>query len=258
MTTQRRPFVAGNWKMNLDRAGAVRLTDAIVSHGSSFAAIDVAICPPFPYLLPIHERLAGSKIGLGAQNMFFEHGGAFTGEVAASMLNDCGCKYVILGHSERRQILGETNETVNRKVRAALGANLLPILCVGETLAEREGNRTNDVVGTQVRYGLMGVPHEQLRQVTIAYEPVWAIGTGKVATPAQAEETHAFIRQTLTQMYGADLAQIVRIQYGGSVKADNALGLLSLPNVDGALVGGASLKAEEFLGILHAAVKAMG
>jgi triosephosphate isomerase len=256
MTTVRRLFVAGNWKMNLDRAGCQRLADALHGLASQFASVEIAVCPPFPYLLAVQERLAGGKIALGAQNMYFEASGAFTGEVSAAMLADCGCRYVILGHSERRHVLGETNEVVQRKVRAALGANLQPILCVGELLSEREEGKTHEVVGTQVRLGLLGVPHEQLRQVTIAYEPVWAIGTGKVATPAQAEDVHIFIRQTLTQMYGADLAQVVRIQYGGSVKPDNAEHLLSLPNVDGALVGGASLKAEDFLGILAAAAKA--
>ena len=256
MPTPRRLFIAGNWKMNLDRAACAALADAVRGEATKFPAIDLAVCPPFPYLAEVHERLNGSRVALGAQNMHFEAGGAFTGEVSAAMLKDVGCKYVVLGHSERRHVLGEGNEFINRKVRAALAANLLPILCVGELLAEREAGKTNAVVEGQLRNGLMGVAHEQLRQVTIAYEPVWAIGTGKVATPEQAQEVHAFARKTLTALYGPDLAQVVRIQYGGSVKADNAQALMSLPDVDGALVGGASLKAGDFLGIVHAAAAA--
>ena len=256
MPTPRRLFVAGNWKMNLDRGTATALADALRGEAEKFPTVDIAVCPPCPYLAAVHERLAGSRIALGAQNMHFEANGAFTGEVSAAMLLDVGCKYVVLGHSERRHVLGESNEFVNRKVRAALAANLQPILCVGELLAEREAGHTHEVLETQLRNGLMGVAPEQLRQTTIAYEPVWAIGTGKVATPDQAQEAHAFIRKMLTTLYGPDLAQVVRIQYGGSVKADNAQGLLSLPDVDGALVGGASLKASDFLGIVRGAAAA--
>jgi triosephosphate isomerase len=254
MSTPRRLFVAGNWKMNLTRAQGVKLAGAVVEQQGKFVGVDIAVCPAFPYLAAVHEVVAGSRVALGAQNMYFEKSGAFTGEVSAAMLADCGCTYAILGHSERRHVLGETNEHVNRKLHAALAAGIKPILCVGELLAERQAGRTHDVVAGHVRGGLMGVRHENVRDVTIAYEPVWAIGTGVVATPEQAEDAHAFIRRTLTEMFGADLAQVVRIQYGGSVKPDNAGALLQLPNVDGALVGGASLKAEDFLGILHAAV----
>jgi len=255
MSTPRRLFIAGNWKMNLDRAGSQRLASAVADQSYAYTKIDVAVCPVFPYLADVHEALTGRRVALGAQNMHYEASGAYTGEVSPTMLADVGCKYVILGHSERRHVFGENDEMVNRKVRAALQFGLAPILCVGELLAEREAGKTSDIVERQLRAGLNGVSFEHLRGVTIAYEPVWAIGTGKVATPAQAEEVHAHLRKLLTTMYGADIAQGVRIQYGGSVKADNAGGLLELPNVDGALVGGASLKAEEFLGILHAAAR---
>jgi triosephosphate isomerase len=258
MSTPRRLFIAGNWKMNLDRAMSQRLAGAVAEQSLSLSKIDVAVCPAFPYLADVHEALIGRKVALGAQNMHFEASGAYTGEVSPTMLADVGCKYVILGHSERRHVFGETDEQINRKVRAAIQYGLLPIFCVGELLAERESNRTNEVVERQLRAGLNGVALEHLRSITLAYEPVWAIGTGKVATPAQAEEVHAHLRKLLTSMYGADLAQAVRIQYGGSVKADNVTGLLELPNVDGALVGGASLKAEEFVGILQAAARIGG
>ncbi|HVJ82777.1 MAG TPA: triose-phosphate isomerase [Planctomycetia bacterium] len=258
MATARRLFIAGNWKMNLDRAGAEALAETLAAQSRPFGAVDIAVCPPFPYLLAVGEKLAGTKIALGAQNAYFEASGAFTGEVAMAMLVDCHCRYVIVGHSERRHVLGETDETINRKVKAALAVNLAPILCVGELEAEREAGKTNDVVASQLQNGLLGVPHEQIRQVTIAYEPVWAIGTGKMATPQQAEDCHAFIRAKLTERYGADLAQVVRIQYGGSAKAENVEKLLSLPNVDGALVGGAALKPDDFLGILRLASKVSG
>jgi triosephosphate isomerase len=187
--------------------------------------------------------------------MHFEKSGAFTGELSPAMLLDCGCSHVILGHSERRQLFGEEDDLINRKVIAALANGLLPILCVGETLDERQAGRTHDVVSKQLRHGLVGVRPEQLRDVTIAYEPVWAIGTGQVATPEQAEDVHAFLRETLNGLCGSDLAQVIRIQYGGSVKPDNALGLLGKPNVDGALIGGASLKAEDFAAIVLAAAE---
>ena len=255
MSTSRRLFIAGNWKMNLDRVASQRLAGAIAEQSYSLSKIDVAVCPASPYLADVQEALLGRRVALGAQNMHYEASGAFTGEVSPTMLADVGCKYVIVGHSERRHVFGETDEQANRKVRAAIQYGLSPILCVGELLAEREANRTNEVVERQLRAGLNGVVYEHLRSVTLAYEPVWAIGTGKVATPGQAEEVHEHLRKLLTSMYGADLAQKVRIQYGGSVKVDNVTGLLELPNVDGALVGGASLKAEEFVGILQAAAK---
>lgn len=255
MSTPRRLFIAGNWKMNLDRVGSQRLAAAVTEQSNSLARIDVAVFPAFPYLADVQESLMGRRVLLGAQNMHFDASGAFTGEVSPTMLTDVGCKYVILGHSERRHVFGETDEMINRKVRAALHYGLKPILCVGELLAEREAGKTNEVVERQLRNGLNGVAIENLRSITLAYEPVWAIGTGKVATPEQAEEVHAFLRKSLTSMYGADIAQSLRIQYGGSVKLDNVGGLLALPNVDGALIGGASLKADEFVGILQVAAR---
>ena len=252
----RRYFLAGNWKMNTDRNSGTQLARALVDKVGTAQEVDIAICPPFPYLVPVRDALTGSQIALGAQDVYFEQAGAFTGEVSTSMLADCGCQYTIVGHSERRHVLGETDDQINRKLKAVLNGGLRPILCVGELLSEREANRTKEVISGQLRGGLLGVVPEQLRSVTIAYEPVWAIGTGKVATPDQAEEAHAHIRQLLTQLYGADLAQSICIQYGGSVKGDNAEGLLAQPNVDGALVGGASLKADDFAQIVLAGIAA--
>ena len=249
----RRLLIAGNWKMNLNRADSVALARALVERAGEAADADLAICPPSVYLDAVGQTVADSPIALGAQNMYHEAEGAFTGEVSASMLLDVGCRYVILGHSERRHILGETDADVNRKIFAALEAQLVPILCVGETLQERESNRTAEVVATQFDGSLAGISAQQAAQIVIAYEPVWAIGTGKVATPEQAEEVHADLRRLLETRYNAEVASQVRIQYGGSVKAENAAQLLNQPNIDGALVGGASLKADSFLGIVTAA-----
>lgn len=248
----RRPFIAGNWKMNLNRAESIALARGIAEKRGSSEPADVAICPPSVYLDAVREVLksAGKDVGLGAQNMYSEPNGAFTGELSAAMLVDIGCQYVILGHSERRQFFGETNESVKKKTAAALAAGLIPIVCLGELLAEREAGTTTQVVTEQFDGSLGGFSHEEMSRVVIAYEPVWAIGTGKVATPAQAEEVHATLRQLLTDRYSKNVADAVRIQYGGSVKADNAAELLSQPNIDGALVGGASLKVDSFLGIL--------
>ena len=246
----RRPFIAGNWKMNLDRAGAVALAGEVARRASEFPGVDLAVCPPFVYLDAVRGALAGSPIGLGAQNMYHEASGAFTGEVSARMLVDFGCRYVILGHSERRHILKETNADVNKKVHAALAAGLTPIVCVGELLAQREAGQTEAVIREQFDGSLAGVSAEQMRRSVIAYEPVWAIGTGKVATPDQAEAVHSDLRKLLESRYNSDVAAAVRIQYGGSVKPDNAAELLAQPNIDGALVGGASLKAADFFGII--------
>ena len=251
----RRPFIAGNWKMNLDRAQAVALAAGVAQRSAEFGAVDVAVCPPSVYLAAVHESVAGSPVGVGAQNIYFEVSGAFTGEISAAMAVDVGCRYVILGHSERRHILGETNEDVNRKVVAALAAGLIPIVCLGELLAEREAGQTADVIRQQFDGSLGGVTAEQISGIVLAYEPVWAIGTGKVATPGQAEEVHTDLRKILADRYNTAVADAVRIQYGGSVKAGNAADLLAQPNVDGALVGGASLKVEEFMGIVAAAAK---
>jgi triosephosphate isomerase len=213
----------------------------------------VAVCPPFPYLAAVAEVLRGSAVGLGAQNLYPEKEGAFTGEVSPTMLVDVGCRYVIIGHSERRHKLGETDAFINRKVKAALAAGLTAILCVGETLAEREANRTQAVLDTQLTADLDGLTAGDLARVVIAYEPVWAIGTGRNATPDQAQAAHAFVRRRVGQLCGAVAAQGLVIQYGGSVKPDNAALLLSQPDVDGALVGGASLNADQFLAIVRAA-----
>ncbi len=249
----RRPFIAGNWKMNLDRAGAVALARALAERAASYPDVEIAVFPPFVYLDAVREAAAGTPLGYGAQNLYPEANGAFTGEISTTMLLDLGCDYVILGHSERRHILGETDADINKKVHAALAAGLTPIVCVGELLAEREAGKTNDVIETQFDGSLAGLSAEQMAGVVIAYEPVWAIGTGKVATPEQAEEVHRELRKILTDRYNGQVAESVRIQYGGSVKASNAAELLAQENVDGALVGGASLKADEFLGIVAAA-----
>ena len=219
-------------------------------------AVDVAVCPPFTALSSVAPLLKGSRIRLGAQDLFWEPHGAFTGEISAGMLADAGCAYVIIGHSERRALFGDTDETVNKKLRAALTQGLSPIVCIGETLAERDAIRTLDVLQRQLEGGFKGLAAAEWGRVTIAYEPVWAIGTGRNATPEQAQSAHAFIRRWLGEHAGADAAEAARIQYGGSVNAANALSLLQQPDVDGALVGGASLKEEAFSAIVKAALEA--
>ncbi|MBN2473159.1 MAG: triose-phosphate isomerase [Pirellulales bacterium] len=246
----RRPFIAGNWKMNLDRASAVALAEELAEQAKRVDGVDLAICPPSVYLDAVAKAIAGSRVALGAQNMYHEGNGAFTGEISAAMLCDLGCKYVILGHSERRHVLGETDEAINKKVHAALDAGLAPIVCVGELLSERESGQTMDVIGRQFEGSLAGISAEQMATIVIAYEPVWAIGTGRVATPQQAEEVHLDLRKVIQQRYNESVAESVRIQYGGSVKPENAADLLGQPDIDGALVGGASLKADAFMGIV--------
>jgi triosephosphate isomerase (TIM) len=246
----RRPFIAGNWKMNLDRAGAVALAQEVVKAAGKGEGVDLAVCPPSVYLDAVAQVVKGTNVALGAQNMYFEGNGAFTGEISAAMVRDLGCKYVILGHSERRHILGETDELINKKVHTALTAELIPIVCVGETLAEREAGQTMAVIRRQFDGSLKGVSDKQLAGLVIAYEPVWAIGTGKVASPQQAEEVHLDLRKIMVERYNQETAQRVRIQYGGSVKPENAAELLGQPDIDGALVGGASLKAAQFMGIV--------
>ena len=248
----RRKFIAGNWKMNASKATAVELAKALVAQIGSLEAVDLAVCPPFVYLEAVGKAVAGSRLALGAQDMFYEADGAFTGEISGAMLKDVGCRYAILGHSERRHVIGESDELINRKVLKALADGLGPIFCVGELLQEREAGATLEVVSRQVRIGMEGVSKAEASKVTVAYEPVWAIGTGKTATPAQAQEVHAMIRRLLERMYDAELAGKVRIQYGGSVKPSNAAELLHQGDVDGALVGGASLKAADFVGIVKA------
>lgn len=249
----RRKFIAGNWKMNTSRAEGTALAAAVAAKVGAASDVEVAVCPPALYLEAVGKAIVGSAVGLGAQNCYHEAKGAFTGEVSPQMLADIGCKYVILGHSERRAIFKETNQDVNRKVLAALAAGLTPIMCVGETLAERQANRTSAVVREQMEGSLAGLSAEQMLKLVIAYEPVWAIGTGVVATPEQAEEVHADLRNLLETRYNSEVASSVRIQYGGSVNAENAATLLGQPNIDGALVGGASLKADGFLAIIAAA-----
>lgn len=253
----RRPLIAGNWKMNTLRAEAAALAQGVAAGGGKAPQADIVVCPPSCYLDAVRAALAaapgGKTVALGAQNMYYEAGGAFTGELSAAMLLDLGCRFVILGHSERRAILKESDEDVNRKTLAALAAGLTPIVCVGESRAERESGRTASVVRGQAEGSLAGLTPDLMSQVVLAYEPVWAIGTGLVATPAQAEEVHSDLRKLVASRYNAQLAQGVRILYGGSVKASNAAELLSQPNVDGALVGGASLRADEFIGIAVAA-----
>jgi triosephosphate isomerase len=247
----RRLLIAGNWKMNLNLAKSVALAEGLKDAAKNRTDIDIAVCPPAIYVQPVGVALAGSNIGLGAQDVYFEKEGAFTGEISTEMLVDIGCKYVILGHSERRHILHESSELINQKVVAALKAGLTPILCVGELLSEREAGVTDVVIRRQFDGSLSNVSAEQMKKVVIAYEPVWAIGTGKVATPDQAEEVHVSIRDLITERYGKEIADVVRIQYGGSVKAENAKDILLKPNVDGALVGGASLKVDAFMGIIN-------
>jgi triosephosphate isomerase len=251
--THRRTIVAGNWKMNLDRAKARDLAAAVAARAAEAGTTELVLCPPAVYVETVATALGGSSpVALGAQNMHDQSSGAFTGEVAPPMLLDLGCRYVILGHSERRTLFGETDAVVNAKARAALTAGLTPIVCVGETLEEREGGRTAAVVTTQVQGSLAGLTPADLEKIVVAYEPVWAIGTGKVATPQQAQEVHALIRGLLGGLASPAVAAKVRIQYGGSVKPDNAADLAVQPDIDGALVGGASLKADDFLGIAKA------
>jgi triosephosphate isomerase len=245
----RTPVIFGNWKMNLSLSEAVALSAAIEADAPK-SGVDVGIAPPAAFLVPVRDTISGSPVFLAAQNCHWEPSGAFTGDLAASMLVDAGCSHVILGHSERRHVFGEPNEWIGKKVASARNAGLNVILCVGETLEERKADRTLDVVLTQLNTGL--AEYGSLDGVIIAYEPVWAIGTGETATPEQAQEVHAAIRENLRASYGDD-AEAVRIQYGGSVKPGNAAELLACPDIDGALVGGASLDAESFFGIIEAA-----
>lgn len=250
----RTPIIAGNWKMHLTRPEAAALVGQLRA-ACETEAVEVVVCPAFPALSAVAEALKGSRIGLGAQNVHWEAQGAFTGEVSAAMLRDVGCRYAIIGHSERRQWFGETDAGVARRTAAALAAGLTPIVCIGETLAQRDANETLGVLDRQLAGGLSGLDGEARARMVLAYEPVWAIGTGRTATPAQAQEAHAHIRGWLRAQCGAAVAETVRIQYGGSVNAGNAAQLLQQPDVDGALVGGASLKVEAFAVIVKAAIE---
>jgi triosephosphate isomerase len=246
--------IAGNWKMNKDFRQTEDLIEALKKNVEpNLAGVKIVLCPPFTSLELASRLTKGTPFAVGAQNMYYEDEGAFTGEVSPGMLKSVGCQYVILGHSERRQYFGETDEFINRKVIKAQASGLVPIVCVGETLEQREQNITDKVVTAQVRGVLKDITAQQVQNLIIAYEPVWAIGTGRTATPQQAEEVHMLIRKLLGDLYGAQVAETVIIQYGGSVKADNAAELLWQPNVDGALVGGACLKADSFSAIIKAA-----
>ncbi|MBE0535539.1 MAG: triose-phosphate isomerase [Phycisphaerae bacterium] len=246
----RKPFIAGNWKMNTDAAGASALAAGLAKALAGVTTVDVAVCPPFVYLQRVAEALAGSTIRLGAQDVYFEDNGAFTGEISCAMLKDVCCTYVIVGHSERRHVIGETDALINKKVAAVIASGLQPILCAGELLEEREAGKTESVVAGQIRKGLAGITAEQMAAVTIAYEPVWAIGTGRTATAAQAQEVHAMIRELLGEMYNERVAAQTRIQYGGSAKPSNTAELMANADVDGLLVGGAGLKVDDFAAMI--------
>lgn len=248
----RKAIIAGNWKMNKTRPEAKELIEALKPLATN-AGCEVVICVPFTNLETAVELTKGTNIKVGAQNCHFAKSGAFTGEISADMLVEVGAEYVVLGHSERRQYFGETDETVNKRTKAALEAGLKPIVCVGELLWERECNITEEVIARQIKLDFYDVSAEDLKKCVIAYEPVWAIGTGKTATADQAEEVCAFIRATLAKLYGEDVANAITVQYGGSMNAGNAAELLSKVNVDGGLIGGASLKAPDFAAIINAA-----
>ena len=252
--TMRTPIIAGNWKLNNTISEAVALTTTLKDLVGDCTGVEIIVAPPFTALAAVSDIIKDTNILLAAQDVYWEDSGAFTGEVSVPMLKDAGCDYVIIGHSERRQYFGETNESVNQKVKAVLSHDLKPIVCVGEQLKDREAGRTEEIINDHVTGGIAGLLAAQLLSSVIAYEPVWAIGTGKTATPAQAQEVHAYIRKLLTDAYSDEVASQVRIQYGGSVKPENAVELMAQPDVDGALVGGASLQAESFAEIVKNAI----
>jgi len=247
----RKKFIAGNWKMNTTIDEAVALAKAVVDKMGKVSDVDVAVCPPYISLKAVADVVAGSNVKLGAQDVHWETKGAFTGKISCAMLKSVGVTYVIIGHSEQRQYFHETNETVNKKVKAVLAAGLLPIVCVGETLDERKTGKLFSIIEGQTKGAFAGISKEDTLKCTIAYEPVWAIGTGETATPDQANEMHIFIRKQIASLYDDVTAQNVRIQYGGSMKPDNAKSLLALSDVDGGLIGGAALKADDFYGIVQ-------
>jgi len=247
----RQPLIAGNWKMNGSKASVTELLAGLVAGAGDIRSSEIAVCPPFPFLQMAQEALAGTQVRLGAQNCSTEESGAFTGEVSAAMLADFGCSYVILGHSERRSLYGEDDALIARKLVAASSKGVKPILCVGETLEEREAGKMESVIATQIDGVIAGAGMDIFGIIEIAYEPVWAIGTGKTATPEQAQEVHAFIRGRLAD-HSAEIAEKVRILYGGSMKASNAPDLLTRPDIDGGLIGGASLVADDFLAVARA------
>jgi len=246
----RKTIIAGNWKMYKTAPEAIELVNLLKRDLCDIIDVDIVVCPPFTALADVSDLLVESNIGLGAQNLYWEDFGAFTGEISAPMLKALSVEYVIIGHSERRQYFHETDETVNKKIRAALKHNLTPIACIGENLQERESNKTFDIIKTQCHGSFAGLTAEEMEKIVIAYEPVWAIGTGKTATASQAQEVHHFIRGLLTTMHSQELAAKIRIQYGGSVKPENIAELINQPDIDGALVGGASLKHDSFAQIV--------
>ena len=242
----RKTIIAGNWKMNKTAAEAKTFIEEFKPMVADIDSVEIVLCPVFTALTSAVEAAAGSNVKIGAQNIHWAANGAYTGEISAAMLKETGVDYVIIGHSERRQYFGETDETVNQRLNAALEAGLIPMVCIGELLEEREGGKTESVMDTQLKGGLAGISKEDMEKIVIAYEPVWAIGTGKTATPEMAEETHAYIRKVLTEMFGAETAEKVRIQYGGSMKGANSAELIAQADIDGGLVGGAALEPASF------------
>lgn len=250
----RTPLVAGNWKMNLLIDDAVKTAGELKSLVADVSTVEIVVCPVFTALRAVSDALKGANVAVGGQNCYIKESGAFTGEISPQMLADAGCTWTIIGHSERRLYFGETDSLLNDKLRFALASGLKVMFCIGETLEERESGRMNDVLVRQVTEGLQGLTEADFARIAVAYEPVWAIGTGVTASPEQAEEAHAFVRELVRDQFGATVADGLRIQYGGSVKPDNAAELMAKPNVDGALVGGAALKADSFAAIVRAAV----
>ncbi len=246
----RTPIIAGNWKMHKTIEESVSMVKELIPLVSDVTDVEIVVCPTFTALSSVNETIKDTNIKLGAQNMWFEEKGAFTGEISPLMLKSAGCKYVILGHSERREIFKETNDVINKKLKKAFDENLIPILCVGEKLEEREAGITENVLKDQITNSLDGITKEQMQKIIIAYEPVWAIGTGKTATPETADEAHYYIRKLISELYDEEIAESLRIQYGGSVKPNNVKELMAKENIDGALVGGASLEAESFRDII--------
>ena len=251
-----KPFIAGNWKMHKLIPEAIELVQIMKEASTELTEAEIVVIPPFTAISELSKTLAGSTVRLGSQNIFWEEQGAFTGEISPPMLKDAGCTYAVIGHSERRQYFGETNQTVNKKIRAALAHDLLPIMCIGESLEEREKGETMTKVSTQLQEGLEGFSPEEMQHIVVAYEPIWAIGTGLTATPEQAEEVHQFIRNTLAEKYGNEVSSCAIILYGGSVKPSNTFSLLKEKDINGALVGGASLKSDSFIEIVKEAIRA--
>jgi len=254
--SNKKPFIAGNWKMHKTISEGVQLTIKIKRAVKKDQEAEIVIIPPFTALSEVKKALSKSPILTGAQDIFWEESGAYTGEIAPSMIKEAGCDFVVIGHSERRQYFGDTDENVNKKIKAALSAGLFPIMCMGESLEERENNKTFDKINDQMKNSLKDIDGNQVRNVIIAYEPIWAIGTGRTATPEQAEEVHRYIRDQLTEMYGKDISSCAIILYGGSVKPGNAFSLTKEKNINGALIGGASLKADSFVEIIKESEKA--